>query len=177
LDAAGAAGAGTVTFDGSGTVKLDAPALTTVSGTQSSFANTIAGLGTNDTLDLSSLAYSSGSSTATINNGVLTATSGGNSIALNITGIANGTQFTSAADATGGTLNTQTPVTPGTQAFVYTPTAAPSSSHTASPSGDLAPSPATMLAEVMNTPSSSAASTYTAPVPQNPMTSLAASHA
>ncbi|WP_210252977.1 Ig-like domain-containing protein [Beijerinckia sp. L45] len=171
LDGAGAAGSGTITFNGAGTVKLDAPALTAVSGTQSSFGNTIAGMGVGDALDLASLAFSSGSTTATISNGVLTATSGGNSVTLNLTGVADGTQFTAAADATGGTVITQTPVIPG--AFVYTPASAPGSSQAVTPSGDLAPSPATMLADALNAPSNSASSTFTAPASQGSAASLA----
>ncbi|WP_158808066.1 S-layer family protein [Beijerinckia sp. L45] len=173
LDAANAAGTGAITFNGAATLKLDAPALTPVSGSVSNFGNVIAGMGTGDAVDLASLAFSPGS-TATYSNGVLTTTAGGNSVTLHLTGVNAGTQFAAAADGTGGTVITQTAVTPG--AFVFTQAPTPGAGSDAS-SGDLAPSPATTMADVLNTPTNSASSAFTPPPPAPPVAQLAASHA
>jgi fibronectin-binding autotransporter adhesin len=160
LAAANAAGTGAITFNGAATLKLDALALTPVSGTQSTFGNSIAGITSGDAIDLASLAYSDGG-TATYSNGVLTTTGGGNSVTLNLSGVSSGTQFAVSADATGGTVIAQTAVTPA--AFVFTQAATTGASSAAS-SGDLGPSSSMALAEAIAAPSNSATSTFTAPV-------------
>ena len=75
LGVADAAGTGTITFGTASTLKIDTLAMPT---------NTIAGLGTSDTIDLAGLPFVAGA-TAKIVSDVLTVTSGKQTVTLKVT--------------------------------------------------------------------------------------------
>ena len=91
LGDAGAAGTGMITFGGPSVLQIDTPIMPT---------NTITGLGTDDTIDLSALKYVSGA-TAVIANDKLTVKSGTTTVMLNVS--AADATLQAQADAGGGT--------------------------------------------------------------------------
>ncbi len=105
LAASGAAGKSTNTVQFAAntgdTLQLDAAALP-----GNNFVNLIAGYDGTDTIDLTGLHYVTGSTTAMISGGILTATNGTTTDTLTLSGVANGTHFFTNPDASGGTALT-----------------------------------------------------------------------
>ena len=116
IAALGAAGSGTITFanpasNGVATLEIDAAALSGGSGTYS-FANAIAGAtSTNQVIDLSSLAYVQGSTTATLNGTTLSVTDGSSNVTLHLAAAQAKSSFMTASDGHGGTLVYDPPAT------------------------------------------------------------------
>ena len=116
LGGLGAAGSGRITFAGAATLEIDAAAETMTSATSADFANLIDGAtSTSQVIDLTSLAFHQGTTTASLFNGTLTVSNGTSdpgtdSVTLRVTN-ANGKQFATASDGRGGTLVYDPPAT------------------------------------------------------------------
>ena len=122
LAALGAAGSGTITFanpagNGVATLEIDAAALSGGNGAYS-FANAIAGAAsTNQVIDLRSLAYVQGSTTATlVNSTSLVVADGSSAVTLTLASSSSKSSFTTASDGHGGTLVYDPPATMHTPA-------------------------------------------------------------
>ena len=116
IAALGAAGSGTITFanpasNGVATLEIDAAALSGSNGNYS-FANAIAGAtSTNQVIDLTSLAYVQGSTSATLNGTNLSVTNGSSNVTLHLAATQAKSSFTTASDGNGGTLVYDPPAT------------------------------------------------------------------
>ena len=116
--AAGAAGSGTITFanqaaNGDATLQIDAAALTGTGASTFAFANTIAGAtSTNQVIDLTSLAYAQGSTSATLTGTSLMVANGSSSVTLQLASTQAKSSFVTASDGHGGTLVYDPPATP-----------------------------------------------------------------
>ena len=116
IAALGAAGMGTITFanppsNGVATLDIDAAALTSVTPTivgvtsQYDFANKIAGATTTkQVIDLTSLAYVQGLTTATLAGTTLNVNDGSSDVTLHLASSQSKSSFTTASDGHGGTL-------------------------------------------------------------------------
>ncbi|MGD0634250.1 MAG: hypothetical protein ABSA13_08235 [Beijerinckiaceae bacterium] len=125
LGANDSAGSGAITFgSASAMLQLDA----TLSGGTTAFANTLTNLVTGDQIDLDGLAYASGTTVTTVSGSTLTVTNGTASETFTLNNPAT-TNFTVAADNTGGVLltaaNAITPAITGTVAGQTTASEAP----------------------------------------------------
>ena len=116
IAALGAAGNGIIAFanpasNGVATLEIDAAALSGGSGIYS-FANSIAGAtSSNQVIDLRSLAYVQGSTTATLNGTNLSVNDGSSNVTLHLAATQSKSSFTTASDGNGGTLVYDPPAT------------------------------------------------------------------
>jgi hypothetical protein len=99
LAAAGAGGRGAITFTGAASLTIDAADTPASGGT---FANAIGGFGAGESIDLKGLTWAAGATTS-LGGGVLTVTSGGSSLKLNLTS-PGASVFYAHSDGHGGVL-------------------------------------------------------------------------